>query len=66
MIDPDEKLVDLDKIHHAVNDYKMALNNSRTPKRQKLERRRQLKTLLDDSIGVGKKIEKKSSILEMV
>ena len=37
----------------------MALNNSRTPKRQKLERRRQLKTLLDDSIGVGKKIEKK-------
>lgn len=65
-IDPDEKLVDLDKIHHAVHDYKMALNNSRTPKRQKLERRRQLKTLLDDSIGVGKKMEKKSSILEMV
>ena len=63
-IDPDEKLVDFDKIHHAVHDYKMALNNSRTPKRKKLQRRRQLKSLLDES--VDKSMERKSSLLEMV
>ena len=63
-IDPDEKLVDFDKIHHAVNDYKLALSNSKTPRIKKLERRRQLKSLLDES--VDKSMERKSSLLEMV
>tara|TARA_A100001015_G_C15014002_1_gene724606 strand:+ start:397 stop:1833 length:1437 start_codon:yes stop_codon:yes gene_type:complete len=63
-IDPDEKLVDFDKIHHAVNDYKIALSNSKTPRIKKLQRRRQLKSLLDES--VDKSMERKSSLLEMV
>ena len=63
-IDPDEKLVDFDKIHHAVNDYRIALNNKKTPRTKKLERRRQLKSLLDDS--VDKSMERKGSIFEIV
>lgn len=63
-IDPDEKLVDFDKIHHAVNDYKLALSNSKTPRIKKLQRRRQLKSLLDES--VDKSMERKNSLLEMV
>jgi hypothetical protein len=63
-IDPDEKMVDLDKIHHAVNDYRIALNNKKTTRTKKLERRRQLKSLLDES--VDKSMERKGSIFEMV
>ena len=50
--EPDEKLVDLDKLHNAVNNYRKACDG-KASRGIKLERRRQLKKIL----GSIKKVE---------
>jgi len=63
--DPDEKLLDLDKLQHAVNNYKKACVG-KTPKGIKLERKKQLKQIFDTNASLTGHNRKITSISEMV
>ena len=68
-LEPDEKLVDLDNLHNAVNNYKKACTG-KASKGIKLERRRQLKKILDHTAHINSPTNvmgrKKSIVMEMV
>ena len=67
-LEPDEKLVDLDNLHIAVNNYKKACTG-KASRGIKLERRRQLKKILDHNAHINspKSLGRKNSIvMEMV
>ena len=68
-LEPDEKLVDLDNLHNAVNNYKKACTG-KASRGIKLERRRQLKKILDHNAHINSPTNvmgrKKSIVMEMV